>query len=80
MLTVPGLRRRVLDSDDAFGVGRHICVGQHLARLELRVAVSRLLHRLPDVELVGAPGLSGLPAGQITNTITLEATFSPQPC
>lgn len=63
----------------AFGIGRHLCVGQHLARVELRIAMSRLLARLPDIELVGRPQLSGLVTGQLMNTISLKAGFSPQP-
>jgi cytochrome P450 len=35
----------------AFGFGRHFCVGAHLARLEARTAVRRLLQRLPDIRL-----------------------------
>ncbi|MEV5769122.1 cytochrome P450 [Micromonospora sp. NPDC052213] len=35
----------------AFGYGRHICPGQHLARLELDVALSRLVRRLPGLRL-----------------------------
>jgi cytochrome P450 len=37
-----------------FGFGPHMCLGMHLARMETRVAVTRLLARLPRVEL--APG------------------------
>ena len=33
----------------AFGVGPHMCLGMHLARLEAKVAVERLLERLPDL-------------------------------
>lgn len=32
-----------------FGYGRHICIGQHLARLEMSVALNALLDRLPDL-------------------------------
>jgi cytochrome P450 len=37
----------------AFGVGEHLCLGAHVARLELRVIVSQLLRRLAHAELVG---------------------------
>ncbi len=35
----------------AFGVGPHMCIGMHLARLELNVAVNRILDRLPNLRL-----------------------------
>ena len=33
----------------AFGVGNHFCMGANLARMELRVALTELLHRIPDM-------------------------------
>lgn len=36
----------------AFGSGAHRCLGSHLARIELRVALEELHRRLPDYELV----------------------------
>ena len=35
----------------AFGFGAHFCLGNQLARLELKVMVDRLLARLPDLHL-----------------------------
>jgi len=35
----------------AFGFGAHFCLGNQLARLELRVMIDRLLARLPDLHL-----------------------------
>jgi len=39
----------------AFGYGAHICLGQHLARMEMRILWEELLPRLERVELDGEP-------------------------
>jgi cytochrome P450 len=39
----------------AFGRGEHVCLGAHLARLELRCAFQQLLARASNVELAGVP-------------------------
>ena len=35
----------------SFGHGPHMCLGMHLARMEMRVVVNALLDRLPDLRL-----------------------------
>jgi cytochrome P450 len=54
----------------AFGVGRHHCIGAHMARLEMRALLKALLPRLEQVELAAPPrrtcsimvsGISSLP-------------------
>jgi cytochrome P450 len=56
----------------AFGQGDHACAGMNVARMEGRVAFSRLLARFGDIELIGEPvrdrrirfrGFSRLPVG-----------------
>jgi hypothetical protein len=54
----------------AFGLGRHHCIGAHMARLEMRALLKALLPRLDQVELAAPPrrtastmvsGISSLP-------------------
>jgi cytochrome P450 len=47
----------------AFGSGPHVCLGQHLARAEMTVAIGALLDRLPNLRLdpdAEPPALIGL--------------------
>lgn len=39
----------------AFGYGPHQCIGQHVARLEMRILLEELIPRLARVELAGDP-------------------------
>jgi cytochrome P450 len=42
---------RKKDRHLAFGNGHHVCLGQHLARLEMNRALNALLDRLPNLRL-----------------------------
>jgi len=42
----------------AFGYGAHLCLGQHLAKMEMRILFEELLPRLKSVKLAGAPRMS----------------------
>jgi cytochrome P450 len=46
---------RVNNPQVAFGNGVHLCLGLHLARMELRALFAELLPRLETVELTGEP-------------------------
>lgn len=55
----------------AFGRGEHICVGMHLARLEMSALLDRLADRVSRFEIVGARplinnGLRGLESLEVT--------------
>jgi cytochrome P450 len=39
----------------AFGFGAHLCLGQHLARMEMRILFEELLPRLKSISLDGEP-------------------------
>jgi cytochrome P450 len=42
----------------AFGYGAHLCLGQHLAKMEMRILFEELLPRLKTLELAGEPKLA----------------------
>jgi cytochrome P450 len=39
----------------AFGYGAHVCIGQHLAKMEIKAFFKELLGRLQSIELTGEP-------------------------
>ena len=46
---------RAANNQIAFGFGGHVCLGQHLARMEMRILMEELLPRLKSIELAGDP-------------------------
>jgi cytochrome P450 len=46
---------RTANKHISFGYGAHMCLGMHLARMEMRIFFEELLPRLKSIELAGAP-------------------------
>ena len=61
----------------AFGFGTHFCLGNSLARLELRVLFDRLLDRLPDLRLVDEVEPTHRPANFVSGYENMKVAFSP---
>lgn len=47
--------RRTPNPHIAFGAGAHVCLGQHIARVEIDCMLAEVLARLHDIELAEAP-------------------------
>jgi cytochrome P450 len=60
-----------------FAVGRHRCLGAHLARLELTVGFEEILRRIPDFAMDGARP-PRMHASQIRGVRELHLVFTPE--
>jgi cytochrome P450 len=49
----------------AFGIGPHRCIGSHLARLEVRIAVEEFIRRVPEFKLADGPDPGWYQAGPL---------------
>jgi len=49
----------------AFGIGPHRCIGSHLARLEIRIAVEEFIRRVPSFRLAPGPDPGWYQAGPL---------------
>jgi cholest-4-en-3-one 26-monooxygenase len=61
----------------AFGFGAHFCLGNQLARLELRVMFEQLAARLPDLALAGPGTLPRRASNFISGLESMPVTFTP---
>lgn len=61
----------------AFGFGTHFCLGNQLARLELRLMLERLLTRLPDLRLANDGPLPLRPANFVSGPESMPVVFTP---
>lgn len=55
----------------AFGAGNHLCLGAHLARLEVRVALEEFHRRIPDYRIAEGVELSFSPGIRQAQTLPL---------
>ncbi|MGH9208165.1 MAG: cytochrome P450, partial [Acidimicrobiales bacterium] len=62
----------------AFGFGAHFCLGNALARIEIKVVLEELLRRMPDIEV--APGFEvwRTPSSFIRGITSLPVVFTPE--
>ncbi|MGU3499898.1 cytochrome P450 [Mycobacterium sp. C31M] len=61
----------------AFGFGTHFCMGNQLARLELKIMIEKVLQRLPDLRLADANMLPLRPANFVSGLESMPVVFTP---
>ncbi len=61
----------------AFGFGTHFCLGNQLARLELKIMLTKLLARMPDLRLVDDTALPLRPANFVSGLQAMPVVFTP---
>ncbi|OKH71458.1 cytochrome P450 [Mycobacterium sp. SWH-M1] len=61
----------------AFGFGTHFCLGNQLARLELKIMMSKVLTRLPDLRLADEGMLPLRAANFVSGLESMPVVFTP---
>jgi cytochrome P450 len=69
---------RKINSHTGFGWGIHRCLGMGLARTEMRIALERILHRIPDYRVDDSAGFGPLIGGMVMTLTSLPITFEPR--
>lgn len=64
---------RPLNEHNAFGVGAHACLGQHIARIEIDAMLVEVLRRMTDFELAAPP--EWLPSNFISGPKSMPLKF-----
>ncbi|BBZ02576.1 cytochrome P450 [Mycolicibacterium chitae] len=65
------------NSHVAFGFGTHFCMGNQLARLELKLMLSRVIARMPDLRLADESRLPLRPANFVSGLEEMPVLFTP---
>ena len=68
---------RTPNSHLAFGFGTHFCLGNQLARLELKIMLTKVLSRLPDLRLADESALPLRPANFVSGLESMPVVFTP---
>ena len=63
----------------AFGAGPHRCAGSHLARMNLRVALTEVLRRLSDIRLQDEAAPIAFHSMYNRAPVAVPITFTPGP-
>jgi cytochrome P450 len=66
--------RRTPNPHIAFGGGTHVCLGQHIARVEIDALLAEVLTRMHDIELAEAP--EWLPSNFISGPRRMPVRFT----
>jgi cytochrome P450 family 142 subfamily A polypeptide 1 len=69
--------RRNPNSHLTFGFGTHFCLGNQLARLELVNMTTRVMQRLPDLQLASEDELPLRPANFVSGLEKMPVAFTP---
>ena len=69
--------RRNPNNHLAFGFGSHFCLGNQLARLELKLMLTRVLQRMPDLRLADDTELPLRPANFVRGLESMPVVFTP---